>query len=169
MSITIGIYDLFAYIIPGFLYLFVINEFFERLGVGYIKSSDLANLQSGSALIFIAVFAVVAHLLGHLLDQTARWLVLRFPKRRRDPEMALNHLKDRYPNVDIQFDSKDWPLLFTLLRQRNLEHARVIDSFQAYSIMFRNIFLGLSLFVVLQAYSLLIAYDNFTLVILLGV
>ena len=36
MSIAIGIYDLFSYLIPGALYLYLINDFLRVVGWQYI-------------------------------------------------------------------------------------------------------------------------------------
>ena len=45
MSLTIGIYDLFAYIIPGLLYLFVLNEFLQLIGAAYLALGDFLRFQ----------------------------------------------------------------------------------------------------------------------------
>ena len=47
MSISLGIYDLFSYLIPGVLYLFVLNQFFRVIGW---QSIDIASwLKPGQA------------------------------------------------------------------------------------------------------------------------
>ena len=165
MSITVGIYDLFAYTVPGLFYLFVIYQFLQRFGVTNLNLSNITDIPSGASLfVFVLVFAT-AHLLGHLLDIFAHWFVHRLLRRRSLSAKALQQLKARYPNIDIQFEAKDWNLLFTLLRERSQDHTRIIDSFEANSIMLRNICFGLFLLTLLQVYMLFVDYTIINLVI----
>ncbi len=164
MSFTIGIYDLFAYTIPGLLYLFVINEFLQTVGSPHLQSSDFLNLPSGVGLAALAAILVAAHLLGHLLDPVAQRLIDIIPNRKKPSQAALDRLKERYPSVDIQFAARDWSLLFSLLRQRNLESSKIVDTYQADCIMFRNLFTGLLVSVILQIANLARGYNPITLV-----
>ena len=115
MSLTIGIYDLFAYIIPGLLYLFVINEFLQVMGSAYLALGDFLSLPAGVGLVALALAAVAAHLLGHLLDPLAKRTVDLVTARTKPSEAALTGLRARYPSLDIRFAAKDWSMLFALL------------------------------------------------------
>lgn len=147
MSINLGIYDFFAYIIPGLLYLFVLNEFSRNIGLKFVDF--LTWLQPGQApnAIFVLPILVIAYVMGHIFDVLAYQFYLEFIYRLRHKkkvsEKQLQYLKERYPNLDIQFESKDWNIMFTFLRGRNVEIARIIDKYQADSIMLRNIALGM--------------------------
>ena len=167
MSLTIGIYDLFAYIIPGLLYLFVINEFLQVMGAASLALGDFLSLPAGVGLVALALAAVAAHLLGHLLDPLAKRIVDLVTARTKPSEAALTGLKARYPSLDIRFAAKDWSMLFTLLRLRNQESSRIADTFQANCIMFRNIFLGLMASFAVQIAGLITNYSRLGLILLM--
>jgi hypothetical protein len=168
MSLTIGIYDLFAYTIPGMLYLFVILVYLWRFQIVQASISNLSDLPSGIAWLVFVFGIAAAHVLGHLLDYFAQRFVFQLLRRRKDSERALQELKQRYPNVDIQFEAVDWNLLFTLLRERSQDHTRVIDSFEANSIMLRNICFSLLWLSVLQIYTLMSSFSVLGLIFVLG-
>lgn len=167
MSITIGIYHLFAYTIPGLFYVFVVYEFLQRVGVIQFDLSNIPNISSGISLMILVLLAIAAYLSGHLFDYLAQWFVNRFPRPKRHPEVDLNKIKEQYPDLGIRFGRKDWELLFSLLRQRSLDHSRVIDSFQANSIMFRNISFALLLIGLLHIYTLITSYSLVNLILLI--
>ena len=153
MSISVGIYDLFAYTIPGLLYVYVTYELLQKLGLLKFSLLNPPILPDGYGLIAFVLLVVSAHILGHLLDKFAHWFVFRLFKPYKFSERMLQRTKDVYPDIDINFQPKDWGLLFSMLRMRNQEHARTIDTFEANSIMLRNISLGFFLLGVLQIYS----------------
>ena len=62
------------------------------------------------------------------------------------PKKSLVSIKGRYPELNVQFHSKDWSTLFVLIRLRNLEVSKFIDKFNADAIMLRNIAFSLLLF-----------------------
>jgi hypothetical protein len=167
MSITIGIYDLFAYTIPGFLYIYVLYAYLIRFGpkFGPLKTPPLPD---GYGLLIFVLLLVSAHLLGHLLDYFAQRFVFRILRRRSDSERALHELKQRYPDVDIRFQAVDWNLLFTLLRERSQDHTRVIDSFEANSIMLRNICFGLLWLGILQIFALVDSFSVLRMIFFAG-
>ena len=41
MSVSLGIYDFFAYIVPGLLYLFTLNEFLQIIEGKFINKGNL--------------------------------------------------------------------------------------------------------------------------------
>lgn len=140
MSITLGIYDLFSYLTPGILYLYVINELLKFFGKGL---SDLLPATNGGTTIqdamFVVLGLVVAFVAGHIFDLVARWFVFRLIYRDKTSQTVLTKLKARDSGANIQFEAKDWHLLLILLRQRNLAVAQAFDKHEADSIMFRNI------------------------------
>ena len=146
MSVSLGIYDFFAYMIPGLLYLFACNEFLRAIGWRFLDIG--AWMQAGqSPNILLAIpLLLVAYLTGHILDPVAYNFYSEFiyglRHRRKVYDKQLQYLKEIYPGLEIQFRPKDWNVLFALIRQRNPETAKFIDKFQADSIMLRNIALG---------------------------
>jgi hypothetical protein len=169
MSIAIGIYDLFAYTIPGFLYIYVLYVFLSQLD-GFKTAQFLpTTIPDGYGLLFFSAFLVLAHLLGHLLDNPAHWFVYRFSQTPYEfSEKALERSKRLYSDLDIHFHPKDRGILFSMLRQRNLEHAHTIDSYEANSIMLRNVSLGLFFLAVLKLYSLFDEFSATTVIIAIG-
>lgn len=164
MSIALGLYDVFAYFIPGVLYLFTINEFLRIAGW---KSVDLASwMQSASAPGLFVVFLglVCAYVVGHILDPFANGFFLGVIHRVRRlasaSEAVLRLIRELHPKLDIRFDAKDWFLLYNLISQRNMEVARSIDKYQADSIMLRNIAFGFLLLFCVQLGGYFTAYDN---------
>ena len=139
MPFTLGFYDLFSYLIPGMLYLYVINEVMRLLNV------DLSAVFPGlafSSLPDYVVFAFllgIAYLAGHIFDNIARWFVFSLIYRGRKSLVVLNEIKKRDTSVNVQFEASDWHLLLIILRQRNLPVAHTFDKYEADSIMFRNI------------------------------
>jgi len=140
MSITIGIYDLFSYLIPGILYLYVANQFLGLFNKGLFDV--LPKTSSGYSipdLILVVLGFVAAFIVGHIFDLIARWFVFRLIYRDKTSQTVLVNIKKRDADANIQFEAKDWHLLLVLLRQRNLQVAQSFDKHEADSIMFRNI------------------------------
>jgi hypothetical protein len=136
MSITIGIYDLFAYTLPGFLYLYVIYEF---LDITRIVNINIIKLIVKANLLEVLLIAVAAFLVGQIFDGAAHWFVFDVVQKYKTSQALLDRIKQRDSRVDIEFEAKDWHLLLILLRQRNLDVAQTFDKHEADSIMFRNI------------------------------
>lgn len=145
MSITLGIYDLFSYLIPGVLYLYVINETLRLFKVD--PTSLMPPMPEGVLYILGLVLAFVT---GHIFDLVARWLVFRLIFRDKTSQTVLETIQRRDVDANLQFVAKDWHLLLVLLRQRNFEVAQSFDKHEADSIMFRNISLiGLAMALIL--------------------
>lgn len=136
MSISIGIYDLFAYTIPGLLYMYVAYEILALTGVVEI---DIVNQLSSAGFLAVILVAIAAFLTGQIFDNLAHWFVFSLIYRDKTSQLMLDKIKQRDSGANIQFEAKDWHLLLVLLRQRNLEVAQTFDKHEADSIMFRNI------------------------------
>lgn len=154
MSISLSIYDFFANLLPGLLYLFSINEILKSLGAKHMElNSETFSLES-----FIVL--ALGYLLGHIFNSfTYRgWfrLFFRYPRgydRNRGGskdgnspnEQALNSLKRLYPDLNLKFYARDADLLFNAIQIRNKELADRIETTRATAIMMRNISFGLFL------------------------
>ena len=143
MSISLGIYDFFAYIIPGMLYLFTFNEFLRAVGLRFIDLSLWFQSGQGPNIIFVIPILIAAYLAGHILDPLAYYFYCEFiyslRHKRKIYDKQLQYMKERYPSLDIQFKPREWNIMFTFLRQRNIEISKILDKYQADSIMLRNI------------------------------
>lgn len=140
MSITLGIYDLFAYLIPGMAYLFVINEFSKLAGRPLLDVTAISQSgENAPGIVVLILLLAGAYLTGHIFDIVAHWFVYRLIYRSKTSDDVLAGLKSRYPSLKLDFEAKDWVILLVLLRQRNLDLIRSYDKYEADSIMFRNI------------------------------
>jgi hypothetical protein len=156
MSITLGIYDLFSYLIPGVFYLFVVNEFLRSIGSKYfVMDAWIQQVQSSSFALLI-ILLLGGYVVGHILDPLSQRFFnffYRLGGRITPPVKGLKMMKERHLELNIQFEPKDWDILLALIRQRNLEMAQVLDKFQADSKMLRNIAFGLLILVSTQIIS----------------
>lgn len=165
MSISLGIYDLFAYLIPGLLYLFVYNEFSKVVGWNFFDTSLwLQGGQSPSTNLIIPIL-LFSYLVGHVMESVAHSFFfnsiyfLRIRRFQKVSSSVLQTLTNKYPSLKIKFSPEDWDVLFSLLRKRNIETAHVIDKFQADTIMLRNIGFGLFLLFLIQLVNFILSSE----------
>lgn len=165
MSINLGIYDFFAYLVPGFLYLFLINDFFARMGWA---SYDLAQANQQIGIGTIGAVVLAAYIVGHLFDFFAHWFCYSLLTRKSMAETALEQIKRQYPALKIAFEPKDYHLLFVLLRQRNPQYTQTLDRFEANSILLKNVSFAAVLFVLGRAILLFTGFSLPDLLLLLA-
>ena len=79
MSINLGIYDLFSFIIPGLLYLYAFNEFSRSIGWKFVDIISWAIPGQIPSLIFFIPILIGAYLAGHLLDRVSQIFFNLFP------------------------------------------------------------------------------------------
>lgn len=168
MSFTVGIYDVFAYTLPGFLYIYIIYAFISRIEGFRLAQLTLPTIPDGYGLLILVLFLVLAYMLGHLFDVFAHWFVFRLFRSHKFSDAMLERTKKLHADLDIRFKPKDRGLLFSMLRQRNIEHAHIIDSFEATSIMLRNISLGSFLLALLQIPSIFLNLSMFSIAVVFG-
>lgn len=144
MPINLGLYDLFANIIPGFLYLYVISEILRLLGW---RTIDVFQIDTIGGVLVIAVASFMAgNIIGSLTYKY--WYKVFF--RKHSPELSLSRLRMLYPEIQIGFDTDDNELLFAVIRHHDKSLAERLEASRVSSIMLRNISLGLFLYGVLQ-------------------
>lgn len=148
MSLSIGIYDFFAFTVPGFLYLFVANEAGKLFGFNYF---DLKSLNNISYLIVLTGFSF---LVGHLFDTIghAFWeftkKILNFVRKNKILDSvteSLNDVKNGHPELKIDFFPFQWAMLHHVIISKNTRLSDRIDQFKATSIMMRSFSFGLVL------------------------
>ncbi len=147
MSLTLGIYDVFSYMIPGSFYLFVI---FHQ--VSWARDYLQSPIQAGEIIVFLGL----SYVTGIIFDYFAVTLWYRFfaPKNLRLSE--LERLKRENPNLVINFSEKQWPVLmsYTTLYGKENNH---VDRYASQKILLRNISFGL---VVLSCIHLALFFVN---------
>ncbi len=149
MSIRLGLYDFFAYTIPGGLYLLALVQLGNILGWVSIDFQTINSLSVLSIVLAVVLFAI-AYITGHIFEPFAkRWRRLFF-KSGGLQKRVFDGVKAKYPDTEIKFRLGDWTLLLAYLRLENAEVAAEIARPNVTSIMLRNVSLGLILLAVLQ-------------------
>ena len=143
MSITLGVYDLFSFTVPGLLYLYVANEFLKLFGLKHIELQQLNEV--GVAVLMVAI----GYILGQILEMPAKaWRRWRQPTL--SPDAAIAKVNRDFPKRKISFSRHDWPFLLGLIRRNHPEAAVTIDRNSAIGIMLQNASLGFLLYTLLQ-------------------
>ncbi len=145
MSIRIGIYDFFAYTVPGGLLLLL--GFAELYSWGWPDiRSFIEHLNTWQ--IFLLIIA--AYLTGYAFEPfISKWNSLFEP---RDLIAAtLSAVQKRNPRSVMEIHPLEWPVWFALIRRESLDMALEIDRFMAIAKMMR----GLSFFLALAAFALI--------------
>ncbi len=151
MSISLSIYDVFANLLPGLVYLFAINEFIKSVG---FKGMDVSTLPSSAQTIGILF---IGYLLGHLFNALTYngWYLLFYRESsfhdrnnmKSDSGKALISLRNQYPDLDFgNFLPRDSDILFSALQVNNKDLAERIEITRVTAIMMRNVSFGIFIF-----------------------
>lgn len=150
MSIRIGIYDFFAYTIPGGLVLLIITGVLDTLGI-----QGLWEQLKGLNTLQILIFLVACYLTGFASNPVfTKWSTWFEP--RHFEEDVLARFKARNPAIPIEINPADWPVWFASIRRENLEMAVEIDRNMAISKMIRSLSLFLLLGGILATINVII-------------
>ena len=141
MSLALGIYDVFSYMIPGGLYLFVFIY-----AAGWLKTIQQINVGIWQGILFLGV----AYITGVLFDPLATkvWYYRFFALKDLHSAM-LKKLKQNNPNLEISFDEKQWAVImsYVAIRDGGEDH---VERYSTLKIMLRNISFGLLIFATVQ-------------------
>ena len=161
MSFTLGVYELFSYILPGLIYLYTINEFIKLFGFQHIKYSDI----SGAISLF--GIGIAAYLLGFLFHQLLAkfW----FEDHGQAEKRIKEYTKSTREKYSLEFTYEDINFLYSVLIQRTGDSIRNhVDRLSAYNLMLRN-FVGNSILLVALQISIMILHgfklENLILII----
>ena len=135
MSISLGLFDLFTYIIPGSLYLALIAYAAERFS--WIEIGQFGNVPS---LVLFGGILIASYLLGFVADPLAAQLDkrMRFWKARYQ-EDAKEVFKTRAPGAARRlYVRADLYLLLAAAETSQKEAALEISRFRATGLMLRN-------------------------------
>ncbi len=115
MSINLGVYDFFAYLVPGTLYLYVFNELLRIVGWKFIDIASWTQPKNVPSVIVIIPILIYAYIIGHILDPFAHFFYYKLISRVRGllptEEKAVQIEKERHRILNIRFEAKDWPIL----------------------------------------------------------
>lgn len=159
MSITLGIYDVFSYAIPGILYLFTFNEALKLLKLPYVDISQLSNV------FHLVLLGLISYLVGHLFDHISHYVWYRRFYPGKSEERAFSRFKTS-SGLNPDFEAHQWSVLLSVIRHDNMEVCNAIDKNKATSIMLRNV--SFALFLLTIVFSISAFISNFSLFYLLG-
>jgi len=146
MSIAISIYDIFAFTIPGLLYLLVFNEWLRVFGY-----SNIDTLQINFSSHWVPII-LLAYMTGQLLDFVGLRLWVRLWYRVPDEERAYQKFLAVRPDEKTNFKPSQWSMLFTVIQREDRATAERIDRNIAVRILLRNVSFGLLIYSFLQFY-----------------
>ena len=142
MSIKLGIYDFFAYMIPGGIgiaaILFVLVNHFGLV-------IDYAQLSAA----YVLPFAILAYVFGYVLDSFTGKVWLKFFRPKNFFEMVINEFNARNPQIEVSPRDMDWSIVFAYIRKQSVEMADYIDTINAQSKMLANSSFGVFIFSVI--------------------
>ncbi len=143
MSIRIGLYDFFAYTLPGVFYLLTAGFWLASFGV---LALDLETLSSFSISIWLLIVGA-GYITGLLIDQISyRWMRIFYKSRNRDiAKYAFNHFQSQHPWLVLNFQPTEWELLMRAIKGKSLDVAADVEQHNIAFIMLRNISFGLFL------------------------
>ncbi|MGG6293973.1 hypothetical protein ACQ4M4_06080 [Leptolyngbya sp. AN02str] len=151
MSIQIGLYDFFAYTLPGVLLVAALIYAGASLSLFQLNFQQLNELSTPITLIGIGI----SYILGMLLEPIAkRWYRLIQPKGRT--KEIFKEFKALHPNFVVNVRPEEAGLMRAYIKQKNLELALDIEKNGATSKMLRNfsfVFLILTLILMLNWFS----------------
>jgi hypothetical protein len=148
MTISLGLYDIFSYIVPGFLYLYVMIEFMGVLGWRTVDLNQIDTI--GSLLLSTVVSFILGHIVGSITYNY--WYKLFF--KTHPPSLALARLRKLFPDTQFDFKPDDNELFFAVIRHHDKSLAEKIEITRVNSIMLRSISFGLFLYGILQVWLL---------------
>lgn len=157
MPIKFGIYDFFAYTIPGGVYLVAAIYSLNSLQIVTI------NLDTVSfALAQVFLFAIASYVVGLLFNPLADKLWYRFFRDLNVPESAFEEFKRKNPHLEIKFKAQEWPVLLAYVRHESMELAADIEKHNVTKIMLRNTSFAFVLICLIQSAEFFI--QNFSFV-----
>jgi len=136
MGINLGLYDVFANIVPGLLYSFFLFELTKlfNIKIPYVEQSSLVTITG---------LIVISFVLGHIFNRPSYNLWYRIiEKYQKSRIIALQDLRKFNPSINYDFLPEEAETLFAIIRHHDIQLAEKIDAFRANCIMLRNISFG---------------------------
>jgi hypothetical protein len=150
MSIQIGLYDFFAYTLPGVLFLSVLGYAGASFGLFQFNFQVFNGLSTPLVLVSLAA----SYILGMLLEPIAkRWYRVLQPKSRT--KTIFKEFKEIHPDWEIDVHPEDAGLVRAYIKQENVELALAIEEDGATGKMLRNFSVGFAVFALILLLQLL--------------
>lgn len=140
MNFRLTVYDLFAYGIPGGLYLIVAAYLLNSFGVIQL---DFVTINSLSTPVAVGLLAA-SYVTGFVLDPVSQ-IVHKLFKRGKQSKSSIPKFQSRHPELDVNLKSEDLSTLREAIRLRDPDGSAKLDGLSATRIMLRNVSLGLLL------------------------
>lgn len=142
MSVRIGLYDFFAYTIPGTIFLLATAIAMFELGLLPTSAFNIQDLSLYAVIVLIGA----GYLIGNLMDiLSSRWSKLLISKNRLARHGAYKIVEEKYRWLKLGFDPDEWAMLLWRLKSESTELASDIEQHNVAFIMLRNVSLGLLL------------------------
>jgi hypothetical protein len=133
MNITLGVYDVFTYAVPGSLYLTLLTYIADQLGW-----VDPARIFQGNTTLIVITGAVLSYLLGHVTYPIGEQLARRYPRNKSISD-AVNEFIARVPSArDRAFVKADRFTLQAAIEIHDVGAAADIARNRAIGLMLRN-------------------------------
>jgi len=157
MSIQLGIYDLFGNMIPGLLYLYLINEVLKEFHLNYIDFNKVENLAE------IAIIGIATYVLGHAMSKVSYlFWYCRFLKK-PDDKAALDRINAEYQHHKspfFEFQPEDTKVLLSIIQHHNFGLSQSLERHRAIGIMARSLSFGLFLSFVIRIVFFILSPSN---------
>jgi hypothetical protein len=141
MSITLSVYDIFAYAVPGATYLTLVTYIFTRL-----KWIDLQGLLHGNTTLLVIGLALACYLSGYITYPAGRALSHAIGAWRKDVNYAREEFARRVPAAkDRPFLQADRGTLRAAIEVHGTDTAIEMARLTAIGIMLRNVAPALAL------------------------
>ena len=150
MSIKLGIYDFFAYMIPGGI---AISAFLFILVNHFGLVIDYAQLSAA----YLLPLAIVAYIFGYVLDSFTGKVWLKFFRPKNFFEKVVNDFNARNPYIEVSPKDMDWSIIFAYIRKQSVGMADYIDTVNAQSKMLANSSFGAFLFSIIFLFDFFIS------------
>ena len=136
MSIRVGLYDFFAYTLPGIFYLALLVFWLNTFGLLAVDIS----IPNGFSLVVLFVIVAAGYITGLLVDPFAyRWMRLFHIRNRDAAKAAFDEFTQQYSWVDLKYAAKDWGILLRAVKSESLEAAADVEQHNVAFIMLRNV------------------------------
>ncbi len=152
MPISLGIYDFFAFTIPGGITTTAIIYLLLRLGMK-IDLSDVSIVE------FILLVAV-AYLMGYATDFLARKTLGLVLYKKSVFDSVVEEFNRRNPGYKVLSNKLDWYVSFAFIKKHDFAVAQEIDKLNVQNIMLKNASFGFLLFAVIFAFEFFVNRFN---------
>jgi hypothetical protein len=134
MNLSLGVFDIFAYSVPGSLYLALLLFVLDQ--TGWVDIDQVGDLNST---ILVAGGIIASYLLGHLTYAPRRFLGRRLPRWLHPGPDARREFLDRFPAArTMTFVRVDAAIVFAAIEVRAPDSAVEISRVRASGIALRN-------------------------------